>query len=78
MDRPRGPAGLGTSRAITGCVVPLLVAKKALTISTRLALWTVLPLGSNVDDYLVGFQMLGRRFTDAGAAALSAIPLYPK
>ena len=54
--------------------MPLQVAKNVLRISTRLALWTVLPLGSNVDDFIVGVTMVGRRVGDAGAAALK----YPK
>lgn len=58
--------------------MPFLVAKKFLTISTRLALWTILPLKSNVDDFIVGVTMVGRRVSDAGVAALSAVPLYPK
>ena len=54
--------------------MPLQVAKKVLTISTRLALWTILPLGSNVDDFIVGVTMVGRRVGDVGAAAFN----YPK
>lgn len=55
--------------------MPLLVAKKFLTISTRLALWTILPMGSNVDDFIVGVTMVGRQVSEA---ALTALPIYPK